>query len=62
MCTSSGAVLLIKKVLGLTNALHHDEVVLHEGVDLSNGQVNQHTSDLGSQLLAAHLLHEWEDA
>ena len=46
----------------MTDTLAHDLVVLHEGVDLCDRQIDQHTSDLGSQIGAANLLDEGEDA
>lgn len=46
----------------MANALNHHVVVLHEGVDFGDGQVNQHTSDLGGKFGAANSLHVGEDA
>lgn len=56
------AALLVKELSGLRNALVHRVVVLHEGMDLLNGQVDEHTSDLGGKIRSANLLHEGEDA
>jgi len=55
-------VLLVKELSRLHNALMHHVVVPHEGVDLCDRQVNQHTSDLGREVRATKALHEREDA
>lgn len=52
--------LIGEQVVGLLHALHKKVVVSAEALDLQNGQVDQHTSDLGA-VRAHDLRNEFED-
>ena len=51
--------LLLKELSSLLNALQEEIEVNHVLLDLNNGQINQHTCDLGGVL--GELLNEFED-
>lgn len=59
---SSSALLLLKEILGLVDTLNQSLVRLQIGVNLGNGQIDEHTSDLGGHFGAAHRLHKRENA
>lgn len=54
--------LAFKEILGLVDTLNQSLVRLQIGVNLGNGQIDEHTSDLGSHFGAAHRLHKRENA
>jgi hypothetical protein len=59
---SSSVLLLLKEILGLVDTLNQGAVLLKISVDLGDGQIDEHTSDLGSHFGAANRLYERENA
>lgn len=59
---TGGDGLLLEEGLSLLNSLLEEVEVGAVALDLGDGQVDQHTSDLGSELGSNDLGHELEDA
>jgi len=59
---SSLAGLLLEELLGLVDTLGEHVIVPHVEVDLEDGQIDEHTSDLGGEVGTADALNEGENA
>lgn len=53
--------LLVEEFVSLLDASVEERPVLHDVLDVLDGEVDEHAGDLGGELLASELLHEVED-